>query len=166
MDRSGFSGDGYIIDQSKMGRFPYGKFASDYNGCGWIAVYNLMHALGFAVTAEQIHKLCLQALPYKGFFGTPVKTVCQVLDLFAIRTETIRGRKQILSAPNRYAYGILRFFDGKYDHYVAFADAGSGMYRFFNSDPSREVDVLTMERFVRQRCRLGPVTCVGVTAHP
>ncbi|MBQ8975712.1 MAG: hypothetical protein IJ072_08350 [Oscillospiraceae bacterium] len=166
MTGSGFSRDGYIIDQGRMKSIPYGKFNSDWNGCGWIAVYNLMHALEFDVTPQQVHKLCAQALPLGGFIGTPVKTVVGVLELFDIKVRLVRGKKRVSPVIGEFSHGILRFFDGKYDHYVAFTDAGSGMYRFFNSDTERETDIMTMDRFLRLRCKGFKLTLIGVVSHP
>ncbi len=54
MAEKGFTSDGFIMDQAQFTDYPYGKFTSDWNGCGWIAVFNLMHARGMGVTPEQI----------------------------------------------------------------------------------------------------------------
>ena len=40
------SADGFIIDQRKTDNIPFGAVTSDRNGCGWIACYNLLRALG------------------------------------------------------------------------------------------------------------------------
>ena len=40
------SEDGYIINQGMLREIPFGNYPSSKNGCGWIAVYNLMKALG------------------------------------------------------------------------------------------------------------------------
>ena len=42
----GISADGYITDQDCFSSVRYRGMRADINGCGWIAAYNLRHALG------------------------------------------------------------------------------------------------------------------------
>ncbi len=162
MAEKGFTSDGFIMDQAQFTDYPYGKFTSDWNGCGWIAVFNLMHARGMGVTPEQICRLMSPMLPVGGFIGTPVKNMVKVLELFNISTEVVKGGPAVQEAALRAELGILRFFDGKYDHYVAFQRSGVRMFRFFNSDPARQMDVTTMEDFLRRRVRFPGVKLIAV----
>ena len=158
----GFSCDGYIIDQSKMGSYKYGNYTSDYNGCGWMALYNLLHSMAFSFSPDDARKLCMTDLPAGGRFGTPTKNMIRFLNKLGVNTVLIRGKKNIIPVASKYDRGILRYFDGEYDHYVAFTRAGVNMYRFFNSDPVREYDILTMDAFLRYRCKMPNVKMIAV----
>ena len=158
---NGFSGDGYIIDQSRLGNYQYGRYTSDFNGCGWMAVYNMLHSMGFSVSPDDARKLCMTALPVGGLIGTPTKNVVRALDKLGVRTVLIKGKKNINASASKYDRGILRYFDGEYDHYAAFVRTGGNLYRFFNSEPDREYDILTMDTFLRTRCRLPNVKMIA-----
>ena len=64
------SPDGYIIDQGRMSGVRYGRFGSDYNGCGWIAAYNLLRRCGKDMSPEQTRDALGKKLRLGGRFGT------------------------------------------------------------------------------------------------
>lgn len=52
MLENAFSPDGMIVRQSLATDVPYGRYPSSRNGCGWIATYNLLRAVGRPQTPE------------------------------------------------------------------------------------------------------------------
>ena len=49
-----FSSDGYITDQDCFSSVRYRTMPADNNGCGFIAAYNIRHALGHAVEWDDV----------------------------------------------------------------------------------------------------------------
>ena len=80
-----------VIDQSRLGNYQYGRYTSDFNGCGWMAVYNMLHSMGFSVSPDDARKLCMTALPVGGLIGTQTKNVVRALDKLGVRTVLIKG---------------------------------------------------------------------------
>ena len=72
---NGFSSDGYIVDQKQLQGYPYGRYSSDWNGCGWIAAYNLLKSRGQDVSCDEICREMSGRLRFGGFFGTSVENV-------------------------------------------------------------------------------------------
>lgn len=141
------SADGYIIDQRKTGNIPFGSLTSDKNGCGWIAVYNLLKALGRDPDPEQIAAELEKTLMFHGKLG---------LNLFALIWElkklhlplnfAVRSfHAQELAA--RAPAGIVLYFTGKRNHFVAFRRAENGRLRFFGAVPGFRHHELTMAEF-------------------
>ena len=67
----------YINGQGSYGHFKYGAYESDYNGCGWIAIYNALIAMGLYVPpADIIYWLeTNNGLIAKGLFGTKMLAI-------------------------------------------------------------------------------------------
>ena len=53
---NGFTRDGFIFDQSRLEGMPYGRFRSSWNGCGWIAAYNLLRSQGIDASCDEIRR--------------------------------------------------------------------------------------------------------------
>ena len=149
MDKGGFSSDGYIVDQKQLLGFPYGRYSSDWNGCGWIAAYNLLRSQGRDVSCEEIRREMSDRLRFGGFFGTSVGNVRSCLSRRGLKTALILGKRRALSAASKAPGGVLRFHDGEYPHYVAFSRERDGLCRFYNADSEEERYVLSMEDFYR-----------------
>ena len=52
----GISADGYITDQDCFSSVRYRGMRADINGCGWIAAYNLRHALGQEADWDEVRQ--------------------------------------------------------------------------------------------------------------
>ena len=52
----GISADGYITDQDCFSSVRYRTMRADINGCGWIAAYNLRHALGEELDWDEVRQ--------------------------------------------------------------------------------------------------------------
>jgi len=94
MKQEAMSKDGYIVDQDFTDDMPYGKYPSSFNGCGWIAVYNFLHAQGRPEKPEEVYREVLSILPYNGGRGTPFKTLVLYLAKKNIPFRTAEGKKR------------------------------------------------------------------------
>lgn len=150
MNKKAFSSDGYIINQDYTAELPYGVYASSYNGCGWIAMFNLLKALGMEPDYGQVYREMCAILPYEGRMGTPVETMEQYLREKGIPYDYAEGKERVGEIAEAYAAGIFRYAEQGDPHYVAFRNEGGGRFRFFNADTSKEMHICSMERFFRE----------------
>jgi hypothetical protein len=144
-----WSEDGFLIRQDLMGNIPYGVLVTSRNGCGWIAAYNYLRALGKPVQWDQVRRDLQHLLPFRGKLGANVWVLRGYLryrgcPLHSAVTPAAVGR---LAARSRV--GIVMYWTGKHGHYVTFQRQKDGRLRFFNAGASRADVVLTMEEFYR-----------------
>ena len=141
------SADGYIVDQRKTDNIPFGRFSSDRNGCGWIACYNLLKALGQEPDPEELVERLGRTLLAGGVLGLNFFVlVCalkrQHLPLdFALRPFHAQMRAERATA------GVVLYFNGRCNHYAAFRREKDGTLRFFGAVPGRQVHKLSMGEF-------------------
>lgn len=161
----GMSGDGFITDQDMFTEFPYRTVTTDYNGCGWIAAYNLRHALepGFddieSVRAEMdgMHS-----------FRFPGPTLMRVMREYLRRHvpewKETTGRTAAVDAACRSFAGIFRYNEGHVPHFISFVRQPDGLYRFFNVDDSLNGGDFTesMESFASKHFLRGNVIVLTV----
>lgn len=146
-----FSDDGFLVDQRYTESYPYGRFSSALNGCGWIAAYNLLHALGRPVDCAAVNRMLNVMLPWKGCFGTPVRTMRLFLSGQHVPVRKVTGRKRFLAAlPGCYA-GIIRYLDGYEPHYVAFYRLDADTFRFLNAREGEQHHCTDMETFLHEQ---------------
>ncbi|MDD3339789.1 MAG: hypothetical protein PHS82_13145 [Lachnospiraceae bacterium] len=147
-----FSADGYIIDQRFTTDYPYGRFDSSYNGCGWIAAFNLIKSLGHNVTAEEINQEMASILPHHGMYGTTRKLLMEYLTTKSISFKLVQGKNKIIKETKGSRAGILRYIDDeRTPHLVAFLRAGEKQFRFFNSIEGESSDFIAFEDFFEGR---------------
>lgn len=66
-----FTHDGYINDQSATAEIPYARLTSNHNGCGWIAVFNVLRHLELEPpTPEIVAKEMMSGVLLRGHLGT------------------------------------------------------------------------------------------------
>ena len=41
IDPRALTEDGYLKDQDYLKNFPYGRYPTSFNGCGWVAIYSM-----------------------------------------------------------------------------------------------------------------------------
>ena len=75
IDPRALTEDGYLKDQDYLKNFPYGRYPTSFNGCGWVAIYNVEHAIGQSIAAEAVYEVMRKMLPYDGTQGTPFPTM-------------------------------------------------------------------------------------------
>ena len=150
----GFSGDGYIIDQNRMHEYPYRGMTSDVNGCGWIAAFNLRRALGQQVDFDDVRREMNALFPLQFPGPTPVRKLRRYLDRY-VAYRYVPGREAALTAAERSEAGILRYWEGRYPHFISFIRQPDGRFRFLNVAPGREDFVEPMADFFRGHCKRG-----------
>ena len=75
IDPRALTEDGYLKDQDYLKNFPYGRYPTSFNGCGWVAIYNAEHAAGRGIAVEAVYEAMRRILPYEGTHGTPFPTM-------------------------------------------------------------------------------------------
>lgn len=158
--KKGFSHDGYIIDQNCFSDYPYRAMSSDINGCGWIAAFNLLRALGIeadfdAVRAEMDSMYSLR-LPGP----TTMRVMREYLERHVPGLVHSRGLESAILSAAASRAGILRYWESEVPHFVAFLRREDGMYRFFNVADGLEDHAAPMEEFMRSRCVKGSVHAI------
>lgn len=121
--------DGYIEYQSRCD-LPYGKYKSSYNGCGWIAFYNLYRTIyGQPMAEEQlerIHKAFNNTVDLWGIFGTSLFDMLKHMKR-QYDNNKINAKFRIMRSHysgNLPRHGIIYYFTGHSLHYVAFEREG------------------------------------------
>lgn len=159
IDPRALTEDGYLKDQDYLKNFPYGRYPTSFNGCGWVAIYNVEHAIGQSIAAEAVYEVMRKMLPYDGTQGTPFPTMVRYYAERNIPVARIYGSGEtLIRAVREYGAprGILRYMEGREPHYIAFVrvDAEApARYRFFNAADGKEDFVETMEYFRSEHIR-------------
>lgn len=156
---AGFTEDGYILDQDCFESYVYRGMPSAVNGCGWIAAYNFLLALGRTVDHRTVHREMNAYFPRQIPGPTPVRVLRRYLDRWG-RFPLSRGRRKSLSAAKDSRGGILRYWEGKVPHFVAYVRTEEDRFRFFNVCDGQEEICLSMEEFFRTHCTRGYVRAI------
>lgn len=163
--RSGaLSPDGYIIDQRKTDNIPFGRIPSDRNGCGWIACYNFLKALGRDPDPEALVRRLERTLLGGGYLGLNFFAL-----VLALRREgvplnfALRPFHAQMLAETAPA-GIILYYTGRRNHFAAFRREEDGMLRFFGAVPGRSRHRTTMAAFYWDYVKL-PLA-ITITAKP
>jgi len=139
------SSNGLIINQSKLKTIPFGKYTSDYNGCGWIATYNAMKLLDEKVEAEDIISYLNRYTIFDGKWGTNPLGIKKYFKEknYPYRSAFLSKRLQA----KKNAVGIILYTDRNIYHYVAF-QREHNKFHFYNDIYGDENDVRTFEEFL------------------
>ena len=146
METNGFSPDGFITDQDCFENFTYRTIPASDNGCGWIAAFNMRHALGDPVPFEEV----LREMDGMHTLHVPGPTTMNVMRAYlrkylpAMRETS--GRAAALEAAKRARMGILRYSEAGIPHFISFLRTEKG-FRFFNVNDGLEDYVCAMEMF-------------------
>ena len=161
-----FSGDGFIIDQQAFAGVRFGRRYSDYNGCGWMAAYNLLHALHLpddwksVVCGMRHHTLLF------GELGTNPFGLRRFLKKRGIKVRlSFRPRTAARLADEDSDGGIVMYWHGHGAHFVAFARAGAGL-RFFNARRRDPAHYGRMADFIPARSKFPLVVMLTVVRRP
>ena len=150
----GFSTDGYIIDQNAFSGYRYREMSSDINGCGWIAGYNLLRAAGKDVDFDTVRRQLDEMIRLRIPGPTPMRTLRRWLGRH-LPCRCAAGRKKALEAAGGSTAGILRYWEGREPHFIAFLRTADGRYRFLNVADGLEDIILPMEDFFKAHCSRG-----------
>ena len=160
---TGFSPDGYIIDQNALTDYPYRGMTSDVNGCGWIAAFNLRRAAGQSVDFDEVRRAMNALFPLQIPGPTPMRKLRRYLkNLLPCRYTA--GRRRALAAVQDSRAGILRYWEGRTPHFVAFIRQSDGRFRFLNVSDGREEIVCTPEEFFSRHVRFGWIRTLTLPA--
>ena len=102
----------YINGQGSYGHFKYGAYASDYNGCGWIAIYNALIAMELYLSpADIIYWLeANKKLFVAGMFGTKVSAIKAFLKAPGLSVQKKRGSKNLDEIIKASGVFVLEYF--------------------------------------------------------
>lgn len=148
MKNKALSRDGFIIDQRELGDEPYGACASDYNGCGWIALFNFLRLIGRPLPPDAIKKALLSRSLLSGRLGTSPFAVQRFLKSSGIPARFAAGKKKAVRASLSARAGVLFYLHSRGLHYVAFASDGDTL-RFFNAISGKEDHRTDMAGFLK-----------------
>lgn len=141
------SSDGYIIDQRRTDNIRFGRTPSDRNGCGWIACYNFLKALGQTPDPDALLRELERTLLGNGALGLNFFALVHTLKKqglplnFAFRPI----HAQTLSETARA--GIILYYTGKRNHFAAFRREPDGTLRFFGAIPGAARHEISMAEF-------------------
>ena len=159
---SGISSDGYIFDQDCFSSVRYRTIRADFNGCGWIAAYNLRHYLGHDVSWQEV----LREMDEMHTLRVPGPTLMRIMRLYLAKyvpdyRETV-GKEEAVAAAKKSRAGIFRYQEGHEPHFVSFIRTENGLFRFFNVSDDLVDDRMEMDCFAAQHFLRGNVIALTV----
>lgn len=157
MHPSAFSPDGYIIDQRHTKAAKYGVRTSDRNGCGWIAAYNFLRAVGEADDWQQIVKDMRRGSPFLCALGTGPFRLKRYLRRRGYTLTLARGRDAAIKLAEASGAGILFYLHSHGLHFVAFTREADDQFRFFNAVLGDANHVMGMGEFLDKHAKRWPV---------
>ncbi len=158
-----FSKDGYIIDQDLFTEgYPYRTMPSAWNGCGWIAAYNLRHALGDPADHQEVRKEmdAMHRLRIPG--PTLMRIMRAYLAKYVPGYEETHGREAAAAKAGKSAAGIFRYTEQGVPHFITFVRQPDGQYRFFNVNDDLIDSCLPMDQFAKEHFVRGSVIALTV----
>ena len=158
----GISPDGYITDQDCFSSVRYRTITADWNGCGWVAAYNLRHFLGHTVDWDEVRAEmdAMHTLRVPG--PTLMRVMRGYLGRYVPGYRETAGREDALAAAGESLAGIFRYREGDVPHFICFLRQEDGQFRFFNVDDGLEDCVMPMERFGREHFLRGNVIALTI----
>ena len=152
-----FTEDGYIRDQDCLSAFSYRCVPASHNGCGVVAVYDLLHHEGrdvdFAALCRQMEGLHTLHMPGPTLTSAMRRTLSRLLPGYA----EAKGREAALAAAAGCRMGILRYVEQRVPHFVPLLRQEDGEYRFFNVNDGQEDFTQSAEAFFAAHVVGGPV---------
>ena len=162
LPEEGISPDGYITDQDCFSSVRYRGMRADINGCGWIAAYNLRHALGQEAQWDEVR----QEMDAMHTLRFPGPTLMRVMREYLAKyvpdcLETV-GQEEASAAAERSRAGIFRYNEGREPHFISYVRQPDGRFRFFNVADGLEDCVMSMEEFKETHLLHGTVIALTV----
>lgn len=149
-----FSADGYIISQKNTAAVPYGLFSSDFNGCGWIAAYNLLKAAGKEPAIPLISQGLASGSPLCCGMGTGPLRLRHWLAQQGFRFKTAKTLGDAARIATGSPMGILMYSTGQGLHYVTWLAQPGGRFRFLNAIDGAESHICTFGEMLESHARL------------
>ena len=152
-----FTPDGFIRDQDALSAFSYRRVPASFNGCGVVAVFDLLHAQGrdvpfgeLAGKMERLHRLHMPG-------PTLTSAMRRTLRLLLPGFREVTGRETALAAGRGCRMGILRYLERKVPHFVPLLRGEDGSFRFFNVNDGMEDFTQPLDDFFTAHVTEGPV---------
>jgi len=161
----GMSADGFATDQDMFTEFPYRTVTTDYNGCGWLAAYNLRHALDPSFTDLEAVRSEMDAMHTFKFPGpTLMRVMREYLRRYVPGWAETSGKAAASRAAAQSCAGIFRYNEQHVPHFICFVRQPDGLFRFFNVDdtPNGGDFIESMEDFTRKHFVFGNVIALTV----
>lgn len=137
-----YSQDGYIVDQARLKDIRYGVFTSDINGCGWIAVFNFLKAVGRPVEERAIANELIRYSVLRGLVGTDLFRLKRALRRHGYPTRLIACGNKKARLPEEARAGVIFYCHKDGFHFVTLSrmepvdperdEKGEPRCRFFN----------------------------------
>jgi hypothetical protein len=162
MNPSAFSPDGYIIDQRYTDAAKYGARTSDTNGCGWIAAYNFLHAVGVQTDWRRIAEDMECGSLFRCTLGTSPFRLLRYLRRRGYKLRQAWGRDAVIQLADQSNTGILFYRHTRGPHFVAFTREENGQLRFFNAVLGDARHVIGIEAFINGYAKKWPIWVIGV----
>jgi len=164
----GFTQDGYICDQEQLTDFPYRTVTTDYNGCGWVACYNLRRFLGQEPETMDVCRE-MDGMHWLRFPGpTDMSVMRKYLAKYIGKFKETRGRAAAIDAAKKAKAGIFRYHEEHIPHFITFvetgrqAEDGEKIFRFFNVNDDMWDFTSTIDSFAEKHFVGGPVLSLTV----
>ena len=141
-----YSSDGFLIDQDALEAYSYRTIQASLNGCGPIAVYNILHALGRTPELNTLLREMEDLHRFRRPGPTTMRAMRAALARYVPAMREHPGRDAALAAALRSGMGILRYSEDAIPHFVSFFRQDAG-FRFFNVNDGLEDYVCSMEMF-------------------
>lgn len=142
--------DDFLVNQYQLSGWKYGICTSDYTGCGWIAVVNLLRLLGETPSPAAVICQLEQQPWYSGLFlrgkgGTlPWAPYCYIKQQYPVKWAASRSAKHQLA--ERCRAGIVFYLTPTRGHFIAFAPtATKGEYHFYNDIAGAREDIRPLD---------------------
>lgn len=128
-----FDEEGYLINQGRMEKIPFGWFNTRDKGCGWIAAYNFLRLLGKETDMQEIE----QSLSRHSLLGKAAGQEIGSLYLWLNRKVpchyTYKFKKNLARTMAQSQCGILLYVHSQGAHYVAYKNLKNGTFHFYNA---------------------------------
>ena len=135
--------NGFIINQSKLTDIPFGKYTADKHGCGLIAIYNAIKAVGIEPDLDDLIAYFKKYAYFGGKFGSNALQISVYLHKYHLDNGYMFCKKNF----SKVDVGILWYKHSAGWHYVAFYSVGNGKFNFLNADKGKNPNVCTMDKF-------------------
>ena len=153
----GISADGYIFDQDCFSSVRYRTIPANFNGCGWIAAYNLRHFLGHGVSWDDVRREMDEMHTLHAPGPTLMRVMREYLGKYTPGYRETVGREEATRAASGSRAGIFRYTEGREPHFIAFIRQEDGLFRFFNVSDDIDEASMPMEQFGKEHFLRGTV---------
>ncbi len=158
---NGFSADGFIENQNRLGCIKYSARNFAYCGCGCIAYWNILFSRGRVIGIPRLASEMEKGCVCRGVFGTNGFFMKRFMEKRGEKVEISLSPDDILK--NGAKEAIIEYYKKpRTAHYVAFTffgtdENGKRLYRFYNAGGKvmREFGegnpvILTLEDFIKK----------------